>query len=168
MTGERMNNLMIATAMALACAGPALAQQDDAAPTGPNWLVNCSNQADAERLDCAASQSVVVVESGARLLTAIFAVTVDEGAVLSMVLPFGLDLTAGVAMAVDGPALPDVPVNTCDAEACYARIAVDDAAIGTLREGSVMTVGLRNVQDQTVDMELTLSGFSAAMDMMAR
>lgn len=156
--------------LSLLLASPLAAQEaetlDAPASTGPNWLVTCSNQANAERLFCSMSQSVVIVESGARLLTAAFETTDTDNYLMSMVLPFGLDLTAPVTINVDGSAWQEVPVNTCDAEACYTRTTIDSDSLQALKSGGVLSVVLQNVQGQSVEMNLTLEGFTASIDLM--
>ena len=154
--------LMLATPLAAQDAGTA-----EAPPaSGPNWLVNCSNQLNAEVLSCSMSQSVVIVESGARLLTAIFETTDTESVLMSMVLPFGLDLTAPVALNIDGEAWREFPVTTCDAEACYTQATIESVGVEALKAGGTLGVVLQNVQGQSVEMTLTLDGFAGSIELM--
>lgn len=164
-----MINKLPALAAAMMMAVPLAAQDTGAeAPVaqGPNWLVNCSNQFNPEVLACAMSQSVVIVESGARLLTAVFETTETDDYQMSMVLPFGLDLTQPVTLNIDGESWREVPVTTCDAEACYSRAAIDSGALLALRAGEALNVVLLNVQGQPVEMTLTLDGFTASLELM--
>ena len=166
-----MRQILGAAALSAMAAMPLAAQQAETveAPSvsGPSWLVNCSNQFDAEVLACSMSQSVVIVETGARLLTAVFETTDTDDVLMSMVLPFGLDLTAPVTLNIDGEAWREVAVTTCDAEACYTQASIESAGIDALKAGGNLNVVLQNVQGQSVEMNLTLDGFTTSIELMS-
>lgn len=164
-----MKRLQIATSLLLGLAQPVFAQgETDQAQAGPNWLVNCSNQLDPEILSCSMSQSVVIAATGARILTAVIEPGEADMFWLTLVLPFGLDLTSGVAVAVNGDAWQAFAVNTCDADACYVRATIPNSDLASLGVGGELNISLRNIQGETVDMVLNLNGFAAALSMLAR
>lgn len=133
--------------------------------TATNWLVTCSNQMDAARLDCSMSQSVVLAANGARLTTVIVQPT-DVGYDLTLILPFGLDLQAGVQLVIDQVDWQKLPISTCEAGACYSAISLDAAAITKLSEGTALDVQLINRQGEAVTLGLTLAGFTASLELM--
>ena len=161
-----MKKILMSAVIALGAANPVLAQEVANSQAGPNWLVNCTNQDSPDQLACAMSQSAIVVATGARVLTAIFEPAGADDYMMSLILPFGLDLTAGVALAADGQDWKTVPVNTCDAEACYARVTLQANELDLLTAGATFEISLLNVQSQTVDVALTLYGFSGALAML--
>lgn len=133
--------------------------------TAPNWLVTCSNQIDAARLTCSMSQSVVLAANGTRLMTAVVQPK-DDGHELELVLPFGLDLQAGVQLVIDQTDWQKLPVSTCEAGACYSAMPLDAAAITRLTEGAALDVKLINRQGEEVTLSLTLAGFSSSLELM--
>lgn len=156
--------------VSVACAYAQEAQAEaeaDPAPqsTAPNWLVTCSNQMAATKLDCSMSQSVVLAANGARLMTAIVQPT-DVGHELTLVLPFGLDLQAGVQLVVDQTDWQKLPISTCEAGACYSAVPLDAAAISKLSKATTLDVKLINRQGEEVTLSLTLAGFTASSELM--
>lgn len=145
-------------------AAPA-AEQAAAPSTAPNWLVTCSNQMDAAKLSCSMSQSVVLAANGARLMTAVVEPT-DAGQELTLVLPFGLDLQAGVQLVIDQADWQKLPVTTCEAGACYSSTALEEDALARLSKGNALDVKLINRQGEEVVLSLTLAGFTGSLELM--
>lgn len=172
-----MTKLKLASIALAVMTGPgciALANAQEAAPqagppaaesTAPNWLVSCSNQMDATKLGCSMSQSVVLAANGARLMTAVVQ-PVAEGHELALVLPFGLDLQAGVQLLVDKADWQKLPISTCEAGACFSTMTLDSAAISKLSKANALDVKLINRQGEEVVLNLTLAGFTNSLNLM--
>ena len=172
MTKTKLAALALALTTGLCNVASAYAQ--DAAPAAeqaapqsaaPNWLVTCSNQMDAAKLSCSMSQSVVLAANGARLMTAVVEPT-DGGQELTLVLPFGLDLQAGVQMVIDEVDWQKLPISTYEAGACYSSIALDADALSRLSKGDALDVKLINRQGEEVVLSLTLTGFTGSLELM--
>ena len=155
-----MTRITSATLLALAFSTlAAWAQQ------APNWVVSCTNAANPGQLTCGASQSVVLSETGARLLT-VEVVKTGNTTRLALVLPLGFLLPEGVQVAVDQSEVLAVPVRTCDALGCYSQAELEDAALDALQSGETVTVSLSNLDGTTLEFNVPLEGFAQSYGVM--
>lgn len=147
-------------ALALAASTLAAAQQS----AGPvNWLVNCSNTGEAGALTCQMSQSVVVRETGQRLLN----IMIRKGETpttpaMMLTLPHGLYLPAGVKMSIDDTPVQDLEVQTCQPTGCFAGMAVSEGLLEAMRQGSALQFEVQDLQRRPIKLNSTLSGFTSA------
>jgi invasion protein IalB len=152
-------------------AGLALAQQpaqNQAAaqkPAESDWATQCTAKARQAAVECSVQQSVV--KSDTRQLVAMFGIRVPadtRSPVMMIQLPLGLYLPAGVEVQVDqGKALP-LPLQTCDANGCYAGAPVAADLLQQLRAGKTLRLTFQNLSQSKVDLSMPLEGFAAAYD----
>lgn len=171
-----MGRWMIAGAAVLlaAAASPDARAQDAAERAGTQpaaaqpakWVVRCSNVADANRLACRMSQSLVDGRTRARVLT----VSVVPGAAprMRIALPHGTNLLKGVTLSVDGGQGRTVAISTADANGAYAVVPVDAPLLASLRAGRAMRVAFASSAGRDIALDVDLSGFSAALDLATR
>ena len=143
--------------------------EESGGTSAPNWLVSCTNTGSEGSLTCEMSQSVVMSDSGARILTA----TVRPGAdptrpTLLMTLPHGLFLPAGVVLAIDGGRRDPLPIETCDAAGCYLGLVIEPDLLAALEKGAELHVLMESLQRQEIDLTLTLDGFAGSLETMRR
>ena len=164
---------LIVLAVAAFAGPPAVAQQ--AAPEKPastevklvtsNWQLNCRPAGEAQELRCEASQTVTVQSSGQTLLVAQVMPWTQDGAaapwLLRFQLPHGLEIPAGVAMAIDDAAMPAPVIQTSSQAGVYARAPLDDALLAAMRKGKLMTVGLTALNGSALTVPVSLNGFTA-------
>lgn len=87
------------------------------------------------------------------------------GAVVLLVqLPLGLFPPAGIQLGVDDGATQNLPVQRCDANGCYAGLAVDAALVADLKVGKALRLTMRNMAQEPVTFEVPLAGFTAAFE----
>jgi invasion protein IalB len=165
---------LAAVLLAMATGYPALAE-DTAAPlpggasslqeTYRDWRVACAADAKAKR--CALSQQQTQPD-GQRIL-AIELVPAAEGQVTgTLVLPFGLQLDAGVALAVDDqPAAPPSRFSTCLPAGCLVPLAFDLPTLAALRAGSSLKLAAKANDGQDVALSISLAGLAPALDRLA-
>lgn len=142
--------------------------QTQAQPQGatPNWIVNCSNQASPDKLNCTMSQTIQTADTRQRVLAA----TISGGSgsrILVLALPHGLDLPSGVVLGVDTGKTEKFPINTSDANAAYARIPLSAEILLAMKAGSKINLQATGALGRTINLELSLDGFSKAYDLMA-
>lgn len=182
----RVDRRAAALAFALALAGSGAAAQDTARPAPPpepappavtfaggasaiteihrDWTVNCNVQGTARA--CLISQSLSNTANGQRLFTIELRVAAENRVEGGMLLPFGLNLNAGVSLALDDKPFGDkIAFTTCTQQGCFAPFAVEGASFAALQSGNTMKVGaLSGANGEPVIFAVSLSGFTSAMN----
>lgn len=131
------------------------------------WTVACSVTPDAAgkpQKQCGMSQVQVDQASGKHVLE-VDVLPADTGAALTLVLPFGLDLTQGPALQLDtadpGPALS---YRTCLPVGCVVRAQADAKMLAALRATKVMKIKTHADGGGGADFQVSMKGFGAAFD----
>lgn len=156
---------LLAMALATCLAQPTLAQESPSVPDGPSWLVNCDNRNDPQQLVCSMSQSVIVLETGARLITAIVRKG-ETGPNLAFVLPLGLNFHENIRLSIDENLVASATFFSCDAGGCYAQIDLTEDLNETLMQGEKLLVQLVDTLDQQLALELELDGYATSFALM--
>lgn len=87
----------------------------------------------------------------------------DNGLMMQLLFPLGLDLRAGMVLQIDEGDEYTSGFLTCVQEGCLAAFPLDSELLAALRAGNSAKVGFRPFNtDQTLVLELSLSGFTAA------
>ena len=154
----------IATIATFAVAGSA--QETAPEPTPPaEWSSQCVSVARGGDADCSMEQRLVVQETGQ--LVIVVSVRVPHAPrtpAMLVQLPLGLFLPAGIQLGIDDRATQNLPVQRCDANGCYAGLAVDAALLAALKAGKALRLTMRNMAQEPVTFEVPLAGFSAAFE----
>lgn len=144
-------------------ASKAHAQQQPA--SAPKWLVSCSNTAADGGLRCAMSQSVIITQTGQRLLTvSIRKEPESDVSTMLLTLPVGFFLPEGVAMSIDDELAEQLPVQTCDGGGCYAGLGISQEVLDRLYSGGKLSFMIKDLQQNAINIDATLEGFSAAFE----
>ena len=126
-----------------------------------DWQVTC---APAEGVVKCAMSQIQLAENRQRVLS-IELTSGDDGATASgaLVLPFGLDLSSGVAHRVDEGKMGTVrPFRTCLPVGCLVDVAFDAVAVASLRAGNQLNVVATADGGQEVIFSVSLAGFTSA------
>ena len=140
----------------------ARAQKSDAkASAVPGWTVQCSNPGDG--LKCRASQTIMLKKTGQLLLSV--AVNRPKGSpqpAMLVHLPHGLFIPAGTSIRIDKADPIRSAIQTCNAEGCYTDLRISNAMLASLSKGKMLIVSFQNLKKQTVQIQVSLKGFSDA------
>lgn len=166
---------VLATAIALVTALPALSQQQAAPspaalPGGASelterhgdWSVTCGMLDGAKQ--CFLSQVLGDPQTGQRSLSIELQMVAAGRAEGMLMAPFGLQFSAGVELALDERALAGpVPFLTCIREGCLVEIAFEGEVLEALKAGTTLSVSARpmGAADALV-LPISLNGFTAA------
>ena len=132
--------------------------------TYQDWELGCTDLAGS--LICTLSQDVRSAASGERVLSARIDLAAGDTPRLTLVLPLGLDLHAGVAlhagMAPDP--LATVAPRLCQASECYAFLALDSAFLQGLEDRTFLRLQMTPFNAEPREVPLSLHGLPAALD----
>jgi invasion protein IalB len=161
--------------MTTALSGPLQAQEANAeAPTSltetyRDWVVRCATAPPVEGQTasvriCEMTQELRQQDSGQRVLalSVIQAADSTDTASLTLVSPFGLLLSAGIQIEVTEAPLLDMAFRTCLPAGCIALSDLTADQIKVLAAGETATVVLTDTNDQTLRLDVSLAGFTAA------
>lgn len=131
--------------------------------TFENWQVACVVNGSTRQ--CALSQEHR--QHDGRRVLGINLVPMQSGTMEgALVLPFGLNLDAGVTLTVnERPLAEGLRFSTCLPAGCVVPFTLDDAALGSLRSGEalVLTAIIEDTRSP-LTFSVPLMGFSAALE----
>jgi invasion protein IalB len=126
------------------------------------WLVNCAKV--AEVMACKATQALTVPETKQLLAAvAVYKAGSGSGHAMTLQLPHGLFLPAGVSVQIDAEAAQLVVIESCDSRGCFATMPIPDKALAAMRKGKVLGLTFQNLTKGNVKVQLPLSGFPDAL-----
>ncbi|WP_171180651.1 invasion associated locus B family protein [Ruegeria sp. HKCCD8929] len=148
----------------IVASGPVFAQSDKTTSTRfENWTVNCA-EAEGQR-QCAMSQSLNLQNQPGLLLRMELQRGPEGGAAGVVVVPFGLDITKGISLSIDGGPRWNLPMRTCQNFGCVIPITVGPAIVEEMKQSGTIQVSLYTLDGgKTLDVPVSLTGFTAAFD----
>jgi len=151
---------------------PLMAQTDNEAPsniteTYSDWTLRCVTAPVAEGQEAVRSCEIMQEQrrrEGNQLVLAISLQTKDDGAGagLTMVLPFGLDLAAGVSIAAAEEDLIVARISTCLPRGCIVATDLPQETVDTLAETETVTLTMTSIEGQKIQTAISLKGFAPA------
>lgn len=169
-----LSRISLLAALSLAAPGlaasPALAaapaaEAPAAAPAAPahNWTPSCRGAGRSADLACVISESVIVKNTGQAILTLTVAVPGHgKPPTMTLRLPVGLYIPGGVKIAVDGGAATEVPLQTCEANGCFAAAQLPSSLLAAMKRGKQVSVNMQDMAKKPVSLTLPLEGFAAS------
>lgn len=162
----------MATGLALSMAGAVQAQDPNAGMIDEaeaersaenNWLKVCNDLEDG-RQACIMRQ--VVTNTG--VFTGSFLLRDDpsqESRLLAVAaVPNGVLLPFGLSWQIDSGRPVRVPYMLCDPQACSAQLVINESYIQSLKRGARLTLTAKNRQNEDINIEIDLAGFTATYD----
>lgn len=149
---------------------PAQAAQDPDVSTERyrDWALTCRTNAESGQRQCSMFQRLVVQDTNqVALNVAIGFLQSEEGArvpVAVFTFPLGIFLPAGAELQVDDTEPTQLQIERCFQRGCQSGLALDDKRLAQFRAGSSANVTVMQSREQSIDLTVSLSGFSAAFD----
>ena len=81
---------------------------------------------------------------------------------MTIKVPAGLYLPAGLNLQVDDSKLQSVPLQTCDARGCYGEIHLSSNLIAALETGKKLSLTFQNMAKTTLLLPFPLDNFANA------
>lgn len=164
----------LALAAALALASTASAQDEPPGPDGEgadsevtryrDWAVECRQPQSAGPEVCLMFQRQVL-DNGRTLLLMTVRKTADNPDPMAMLqLPLGVLLQPGVSISVDDGEPRELSYTLCNNDGCLAVFPLDDGMKEALVKGITARVVLITADRRELPVEVSLSGFSAALN----
>ena len=125
------------------------------------WNKRC----DKSHKICEITQSVIVKESGARIMEFTIGYPEDANGEARgiMLLPLGILVDRQLMLKIDTGNNYAFNVRQCTKSGCFAYIDVKDELLSAMRKGNKLKISFVTMQGQNVLMELSLKGFTKAL-----
>ena len=124
-----------------------------------DWRYACVEQEDTHR--CEIGQGAAN-DQGQMVSQIIIGQNPEGKAQVQLLAPLMMDLKAGVNVRVDNNNVADMDYLFCNQGACVVAELLDDALVSAMQAGTQMQIDVAAINGQTMTVNYSLSGFSAA------
>ncbi|HEX3882604.1 MAG TPA: invasion associated locus B family protein [Stellaceae bacterium] len=129
----------------------------------PAWTVACFSSARSAPVDCKVEQRLFAKDTGRILSIAVIDVPGSGGQpTLQMHLPVGLSLQDAAALSIDGGDATQLAWQSCDANGCYATLALTPALVAAMKKGKIMSLKVVAANRRPLVFEHLLTDFATA------
>ena len=130
------------------------------------WATNCISVGRDTPLQCSMNYRISVQETGQVLFNVTVRVPLEAGQApyLDIVGPLGFYLVDGLTMTVGTRPFAKLPVERCDANGCYAGAVLSADQLNQLKQGDALRIGFAPKAGQGAQVDVPLTGFTAAFD----
>jgi invasion protein IalB len=156
---------LVVVLLCLLIASPWGAAMPEHGQTFKDWTARCETPPGSEVASCYIFQSIVLKETGKRLVhVAVGYLAANGQAAVIVTLPLGISLPPGVSISIDGGEPVQIVVERCDTSGCIGAVALDDALIGAMKAGREGRIGFHDGTRRRIAVPLSLLGFTAGFD----
>jgi invasion protein IalB len=154
----------LAAALAVALAGPAMAQ-GAVKSVHKDWQIRCDTPPGAKAEQCALIQSVSAEDRANVGLTVIVLRTADQKSrLMRVVAPLGVLLPSGLGLKIDNTDIGRAGFVRCLPNGCIAEVVMDDTLVGKLRTGKTATFIIFQTPEEGIGFPMSLNGFAEGYD----
>lgn len=127
------------------------------------WTTRCTSEGRRLPFDCSMEQRAYITSTGQFIGSVTIRIPPDTQAPVMMITtPLGLSLAGGVVFDIDGGTPTTLPLQTCDNNGCYAGSPVSAELLSALSRGTTLNVTFKNLNQQDINLPMSLLGFTAA------
>jgi invasion protein IalB len=128
---------------------------------GAGWISRCVGESRKGPLECSMEETLVLTNTG-QLVTAV-AVQSKPGTpqlVMTIRVPGGLYIPAGLTLQIDDGKAQVVPLQTCDQQGCYAETPISAELLAALKTGKRLSITCQNAAKNNFVLPLVLNNFA--------
>ena len=149
--------------------------QNDTQKDGPSvtrtmhqdWQSICVDEADKSEFCIIRQQLTVAFPNGNSAAVTVLVSRQNNGYIIEVKLPLGLDLRNGLSVRVDANDEISLPFTTCVTQGCIVMSVLDEALISSFKGGSQLQFGVRLISsNDEININASLYGFSRAFLML--
>lgn len=124
-----------------------------------NWVLQCLQQGELKQ--CTVSQTIRTQEGQTAAVVNVN--KGDEGLSIEFALPLMTALDKSVSLSIDGRDFADYPYSACNQRACFVIRKEDTKLIKAFKAGSEFAMKFSLYNGQSIDMRVSLKGFTRAV-----
>ncbi|MDL4861952.1 invasion associated locus B family protein [Halomonas elongata] len=127
-----------------------------------DWEVICPQ--DASQGPCTMNQVINNADSNQPMMRVVIANPPQiDNPVMTFLMPLGVRLAPGLQLSVGGGEPVQFPYQVCQQQGCRADLPLQPSLLQSLRGGTTATLSLIAPNDQRMDVDISLMGFTDAM-----
>jgi invasion protein IalB len=132
-------------------------------PKGPGWVSKCISESRNGPAECSIEETLAVASSGQPVASVTIRIRPDDRQpIMTVRLPVGLYLPAGLNVHVDDGKEQALSLQTCDLQGCYGETQVGQNLISALKSGKRLSLTFQNMAKTNVLLPLPLDNFADA------
>jgi invasion protein IalB len=135
--------------------------QENFKTSEPGWISRCVSDSRKGPLECSMEQTLVLTNTGQ--LVAAVVVKLQSGKhepVMTIRVPGGLYLPAGLNLQIDDGKAQVVPLQTCDQQGCWAEMQISADLLAALKSGKRLSITCQNAARNSFVLPLALNNFA--------
>ena len=126
-----------------------------------DWVVQCRVQ-NGQNGPCRMGQGVRSSDNDQEIMQVIVARSPQQGPIMNVVVPLGVNLQAPLQVGVDGNQLGQADYVSCVQRGCVARMQVSDGMLSAMKQGRRLQITLTGQRGNTRTVPASLLGFTDA------
>jgi invasion protein IalB len=135
--------------------------QENFKTAAPGWISRCVSGSRKGPLECSMEETLVLTNTGQ--LVAAVAVQLQSGKpqpVMTIRVPGGLYIPAGLNLQIDDGKVQVVALQTCDQQGCYAEMQISAELLAALKNGKRLLITCQNAARNNFVLPLALDNFA--------
>lgn len=129
-----------------------------------DWVVRCLEPQASQPKRCEMVQVLSDRNSKREVMVMVIGYTGEKASPQAVfVLPLGVLLPTGLTLKIDQGAPKTVGFRHCEPQGCIAPWQMTEVDLGALRAGTTLTVSVNDHGGKSVDLPISLKGFTAAL-----
>jgi invasion protein IalB len=142
-----------------------LAPSNPKTSTTPGWLSRCVSDTRKGPFVCSVEETIILASTGQAVASVIVRPEPEaKKLVMTIRVPVGLYLPAGLNVKVDDSNAQFIPLQTCDVQGCYAEAEISPALAAALKSGKQLSIICQDTAKKQIVLPLTLDGFATAFE----
>jgi len=138
-------------------------QQPVKPPNGPGWISRCTSESRKSPVECSVEETLAMANTGQFVASVAVRMRPDaHEPVMTIRVPVGLYLPAGLSINVDDGKPVPVPLQTCDQQGCYGEASLSTAFLTALKGGKRLSLTFQNMAKGNVVLPVPLDNFAEA------
>jgi len=155
---------VLASLALLLCATHAIAEPEKRGEFN-DWVLVCDQSEDLNEERCFILQELRVKETNQRVVRIEVGFVAKTGQPAALItLPLGISLQHGMLLQIDEGEKSRYAFTRCVPGGCIAAVSLTDGQIGALKAGSIAHVKFHDGLAREVNLDMSLSGFTAAFN----
>jgi invasion protein IalB len=131
--------------------------------TNPPWITKCISQSRTSPIVCSMEETLVLRDSGQAVTSVAVWIKPDtREPMITIRVPIGVYLAAGLAIRIDNGKPWSLPIETCDTQGCAAQMQISSELLAALKGGKQFSITFQNAVKKDLVVRLVLNGFTEA------
>jgi invasion protein IalB len=131
--------------------------------TNPGWVSKCAGESRNGPAECSMEDTLVLENTGESVAFIVVRTQSDtREPVMTIRVPVGLYLPAGLNIQIDDTKPQPVPLQTCNLQSCFAEMQISSTLLAALKGGKRLSIICQSLAKNKIMLPLALDNFADA------